>query len=262
MADTGDPRIRLAFEDAIAVITLARPEKCNALDYDMLLALERAAHMIDSSEEACVVILTGEGDRSFCSGGDIEDWSARPPRNFGQVWVRHGHRVFDTLARLRQPLIAALNGSVLGGGLELAATADFRIAEEHIEIGQPEPGLGIIPGWSGTQRVVRRFGARLVRQMALRGVVYNAAQSVSLDLADSIVPKGQSLSEARRWAETICSRSPLAVEQVKALINAAEGEEIERVLESAAGAFAATTSELREGVQAFRQKRKPNFQGK
>lgn len=262
MADTGDPRIELVFDGMAAIITLARPEKLNALDYEMFIALERAAHAIELNENIRAAIITGQGDKSFCAGGDIEAWATRSPRQFGQAWVRHGHRAFDALARLRQPLIAALNGHILGGGLELAATADFRIAEEHIKVGQPEAGLGIIPGWSGTQRAVRRFGSQIVRRMSLLGETYGAAEAMQHGLVDKIVPRGESLAEALRWTEVICSRGPAALELIKALINAAEGEEQERPLEAAAGAFAAATGDLREGIQAFREKRKPKFDGK
>jgi enoyl-CoA hydratase/carnithine racemase len=262
MSETGNPRIKLEIEGELAIITLARPEKLNALDYEMVLALERAAHIVDRNGKLRAAILTGDGSRSFCAGGDIEAWSKLAPREFGQLWVRHGHRAFDALARLRQPLIAALNGHALGGGLELALTADFRIAEEHVKFGQPELGLGIIPGWSGTQRAVRRFGSQIIRRMAFLGETFGAAEAVHHGLADKSVPTGQSLGEARAWANVICSRGPAALELVKALINAAEGEEKERPLEMAAGAFAAATSDLGEGVQAFRQKRKPEFEGK
>ncbi|MCB1435319.1 MAG: enoyl-CoA hydratase/isomerase family protein, partial [Alphaproteobacteria bacterium] len=174
MPDTGDSRIRLAFEGHVALVTIARPEKLNALDYEMVAELERAAHLIELEQGVRVAIITGEGEKSFCAGGDIEAWSQRSPQDFGMAWVRHGHRAFDALARLRQPLIAALNGHTLGGGLELAATADFRIAEQHVKLGSPETGLGIIPGWSGTQRTVRRFGSQTVRRMALLGDIFTA----------------------------------------------------------------------------------------
>lgn len=246
----------------LAVLTVDRPDKLNALDYEMILALERAVMMIEQDKSVRVAIMTGAGDRSFCAGGDIAAWGEFAARDFGQAWVRHGHRAFDALARLRQPLIAALNGHILGGGLELAACADFRIAEQHIRVGQPETGLGIIPGWSGTQRAVRRFGHQRIRRMSLLGEIYNAEEALAHGLVDKVVTKGGSLTEARRWAGDICSRGPIALELVKALINAAEGEERERPLEAAAGAFAAATADLREGVQAFRQKRKPEFEGK
>jgi enoyl-CoA hydratase len=257
-----DSRIKVSIEGAIAIIRLARPEKLNALDYDMVLALERACHEIELNKDIRVAIITSDGEKAFCAGGDIEAWGARSPHDFGQAWVRHGHRAFDALARLRQPLIAVLNGHTLGGGLELAATADFRVAEEHIQIGQPEAGIGIIPGWSGTQRAVRRFGPQLVRRMTLLGERFDAETAVKLGLADCLVAKGEGLAKARKWADVVCTRGPIAVELVKALINAAEGEEISRPLEAAAGAFAASTGDLREGIEAFRQKRKPAFMGK
>jgi enoyl-CoA hydratase/carnithine racemase len=259
MADTGDKRIELAFDGHVATLTLARPEKLNALDMEMVAALERAAHLIETNKDARVAIITGAGEKAFSAGGDIEAWAAKSPAEFGRYWIRHGHRTFDALARLRQPLIAVLNGHTLGGGLELAATADFRIAEAHVRIGAPETGLGMIPGWSGTQRIVRRFGSQLARRMAILGEVFAAEDALRLGLIDAVAPKGEGLAMARDYAKRISERGPIAVEVVKALINAAEGEERERIMEAIAGAFASTTKDLREGVDAFRGKRKPDF---
>lgn len=259
MADTGDPRIRLSFDGHLAILTVARPEKLNALDYEMVLALERAAHLIETERAIRAAIITGEGEKSFCAGGDIEAWSSWSPEAFGMGWVRHGHRAFDALARLRVPLVAALNGHTLGGGLELAATADFRIAEEHVKLGSPETGLGIIPGWSGTQRLVRRFGSQLVRRMALLGDIFTAEEGLRLGLVDQVVPRGQSLAAAREMAARLTARGPIATQATKMLINAVEGEETERVLEALAGTVAAGSADLQEGVAAFREKRKPRF---
>ena len=259
MTDVGDSRIRLAVEGRLAVITVARPEKLNALDYEMVLALERAAHLVDAMGDVRVAIITGEGEKSFCAGGDIEAWSSWSPQDFGLAWVRHGHRAFDALARLRQPLIAALNGHTLGGGLELAATADFRIAEEHVKLGAPETGLGIIPGWSGTQRTVRRFGSQTVRRMALLGEIFTAEQGLALGLVDQVAPRGQSMAAAKAMAERLAARGPAATQATKMLINAVEGEEVERALEALAGIAAAGSADLKEGVAAFKEKRKPIF---
>jgi enoyl-CoA hydratase len=259
MADTGDKRVQLAFEGHVATLTLARPEKLNALDMEMVAALERAAHLIETNNNARVAIITGAGEKAFSAGGDIEAWAAKSPIDFGRNWIRHGHRAFDALARLRQPLIAVLNGHALGGGLELAATADFRIAEAHARIGAPETSLGMIPGWSGTQRFVRRFGSQLARRMAVLGETFTAEDALKLGLVDALTPKGEGMAMARDYAKRIGERGPVAVEVVKALINAAEGEESERTLEAIAGAYAATTKDLREGVAAFRAKRKPDF---
>ncbi len=259
MSDTGDERIRLAIEGHVALITIARPEKLNALDYDMVLALEKVAQIVDGEMSLRSAIITGDGEKSFCTGGDIESWSRLSPENFGMAWVRHGHRAFDALARLRVPLIAALNGHTLGGGLELAATADFRVAEEHVRLGSPETGIGIIPGWSGTQRSVRRFGSQAVRRMALLGDILDAEESCRFGLVDSVVPRGKSLAAARDMATRLGKRGPLAVQATKMLINAAEGEETERVLEALAGSVAAASDQLKEGVAAFRDKRSPEF---
>lgn len=259
MADTGDPRIVVAVEGQLAILTIARPEKYNALDYPMVLALERAAHIIDADSAIRAAIITGEGEKSFCAGGDIEAWSALSPSDFGLAWVRHGHRAFDALARLRQPLIAALNGHTLGGGLELAATADFRVAEAHVKLGSPETGLGIIPGWSGTQRTVNRFGSQLVRRMALLGEVFTAEEGLRLGLVDAVAPRGEGLAAARAMAEKIMKRGPLATQATKMLINAAEGEEAARPLEALAGGLASGSEDLRKGVAAFRGKRTPEF---
>ncbi|KRD63532.1 enoyl-CoA hydratase/isomerase family protein [Ensifer sp. Root278] len=253
-----DPRIELVVHDRVARLTLRRLEKLNAIDADMVEALMQACRTIERSD-ARVAILSGEGERSFCAGGDIDAWSSLDPDVFSRRWLRDGHDAFDALARLSVPLIAVLNGHALGGGLELAACADLRIAEAHVKIGQPEPGLGIIPGWSGTQRSSRRFGAQLVRRMALFGEVYGAEEALALGLVDKVVTRGEGLAAADAAAARVLQRSPRATELTKMLINAAEGEESERVVEALAGAVAAASSDLTEGLAAYRQKRSPQF---
>ena len=259
MIDTGDSRVAVTVEDRIATITINRADKLNALDFEMILALERVAHRIDADENIRVAIITGSGEKSFCAGGDIAAWSGLSPEQFALQWIRQGHRAFDALARLRQPLIAALNGHTLGGGLELAITADLRVAEEHVKLGLPETGLGILPGWSGTQRAVRRFGAQTVRRMSLFGEVLTAEQALALGIVDRVVPKGQSLAAAKAIAHAILQRGGLATQAAKMLINAAEGEEHERALETLGSLAVAGSAELKEGVAAFKEKRKPKF---
>ena len=156
-------------------------------------------------------------------------------------------------------MIAVLSGHALGGGLELAACADMRIAEAHVKIGQPEPALGIIPGWSGTQRASRRFGPQLVRRMALFGEVYSAQEALALGIVDQVVATGEGLAAADAVATRVLARSPRATELTKMLINAAEGEETERVVEALAGAVAGASAELSEGLSAYRQKRPARF---
>jgi enoyl-CoA hydratase len=253
-----DPRVELSIDGHIARITLRRPEKLNAIDEDMIDALLQACRVIERSD-ARVAILSGEGGKSFCAGGDIEAWSSLDAETFSRRWLRDGHGAFDALARLTVPLIAVLNGHALGGGLELAACADLRIAEAHVKIGQPEPGLGIIPGWSGTQRASRRFGTQLVRRMALFGEIYTAQEALALGLVDQVVATGEGAAAAEAAAARVLKRAPRATELTKMLINAAEGEERERVVETLAGAVAAASEELAEGLSAYKQKRPARF---
>ncbi len=251
-------RIRLTVSNRVARLLLSRPDKRNAMDAAMVSELRTRCAEIEHARDVSVVILAGEG-KAFCAGGDIEAWSGEGPEAFGRHWVRDGHAAFDALARLRQPTIAVLDGHALGGGLEVAACADYRVAEAHVTIGQPETGLGIIPGWSGTQRAVRRFGAQVVRRMALFGEVLTAEEASRLGLVDQVVPSGKGLAAAELLAEAVLGRGPRATELVKMMINAAEGEERERVVESLAGARAAGSEDLTEGLAAFREKRAPRF---
>ncbi|MDB5661522.1 MAG: Enoyl-CoA hydratase [Cypionkella sp.] len=255
-----DARLSLSFDGPVAHLRLCRAEKLNALDADMIEALLSICRQIDRSN-ARVAILTGEG-KAFCAGGDIAAWSDLSPQDFGSRWLRDGHQAFDALARLRQPLIAVLNGHCLGGGLELAACADLRIAEAHVKLALPETGLGIIPGWSGTQRASRRFGAQLIRRMAILGEVFTADQALALGLFDQVVPTGQGMDAALVVAARVSARSPRATEITKQLINAAEGEDRERTLEMLAGALVAGSDDLAEGLSAYREKRQPRFGGK
>ncbi|TNC72772.1 enoyl-CoA hydratase/isomerase family protein [Rubellimicrobium roseum] len=253
-----DPRLDFSLEGPVARLVIRRSDKLNALDAAMVESLLPICRQVERSS-ARVLILSGEGEKAFSAGGDIAAWGAKVPEDFGRHWLRNGHDAFDALARLAIPVIAVLNGPALGGGLELAACADFRLAEAHVRIGLPETSLGIIPGWSGTQRAIRRFGAQVVRRMALFGEVFDVEQALALGLVDAVVPTGQGAEEAQRVAERLLARSGRATELCKMLINAAEGEERERVLESLAGALAAGSTELQEGLAAFREKRAPRF---
>jgi enoyl-CoA hydratase/carnithine racemase len=255
------PFVELTFEGPLARLTMKRADKLNALDRSMVDALAEAARAIEASAEARVVILSGEG-KAFCAGGDIAAWGGLPPLDMWRDWTRAGHRAFEALARLRAPLIAALTGHAFGGGLELAAVADIRVAESGIKLGLPESGLGMAPGWSGTQRLVRRFGPSVVRRMALAGAIFSAEQGLALGLVDEVTAKGEGIARAEGLASDIAKRGPLAVQIVKAMINAAEGEDRDAPIEGLAGALTAFTQDLAEGVAAFRDKRTPNFVGR
>ncbi|OQM77100.1 enoyl-CoA hydratase/isomerase family protein [Manganibacter manganicus] len=253
-----EPLVTFEADGAIGTITLRRAGKFNALDIPMLRALENALREAEDADDVRVILLCGEG-KGFCAGGDIEAWSGMSAADFQVKWVRYGHRVFDRLARLRQPTIAVLSGHALGGGLELAAACDLRIAETQVKLGFPETSLGVVPGWSGTQRAVRRFGAQAVRRMAIGGEVFTAAQALSLGIVDRVVDTGTARNEAKEWAGKIARRGPLATEATKLMIAIAEGEETASSTETLASGFIALTGDLKTGVDAFRRKNDPDF---
>ena len=254
---TASTLVTLRIETGVAWLGLNRPEKRNALNLEMIEQLRLRCGEIEAGP-ARVTVLSGTGG-AFCAGGDIGAWGSLSPDEFSRDWIRAGHVAFDAVARLRTPVIAVLDGDTLGGGLELAACADCRVAEEQIRIGQPETGIGVVPGWSGTQRLVRRFGAQPVRRMALLGEVFTASEALALGIVDSLVPTGGGLAAAEELARKLASRPQRATEITKMMINAAEGEEHERVIDSLAGAVVAGTKDLAEGIAAFREKRPPVF---
>jgi enoyl-CoA hydratase len=256
-----DPRIHVSISGQIAHLTLRRAEKLNALDRGMILSIADAVTEIEAASDVRAAILSGEG-KVFCAGGDIAAWGGLPALEMWRDWTRLGHRAFEALARLRVPLIAALTGHAFGGGLELAATADIRIAETGIRLGLPETGLGMVPGWCGTQRLVRRFGPQVVRRMALCGQTFEAKQALELGLVDEVVGVGAALQRAETLAGDIAARGPIAVQIVKSMINSAEGEDREAPIEAIAGALTAMTDDLAEGVAAFRDKRPAKFSGR
>jgi enoyl-CoA hydratase len=249
----------LTVEAPLAVLTLNRPEKLNALDLDLLRALDAACNTVEADRNIRVLILTGAG-KAFCAGGDIKAWGGMEKERFGHEWVRFGHRVFDRLAGLRMPVIAVLNGHAFGGGLELAACADIRVAAAGTRLGLPETGLGMVPGWSGTQRLARRFGIQTVRRMVLGGEIFTAVEALTLGLVDHLTSEGNALIRARELAATIAQRSPAAQETAKLMLVGAEGDG-GAALEALASMLAAGTGDMAEGVAAFTAKRRPDFKG-
>ncbi|MBO9630727.1 MAG: enoyl-CoA hydratase/isomerase family protein [Shinella sp.] len=255
-----EPRIRISVEGFVATITVARPEKANAFDIDMLKELSAACDDVEANAAVRVAILTGEG-KAFSAGGDIRAWAGMEANEFGHAWVRFGHRVFERLATLRMPLIAAVNGHALGGGLELAAAADIRIAERHVKIGLPEAGLGMVPGWSGTQRLVKRFGAQAVRRMLIGGEVLTADEAQTLGIIDQVTESGTVLEAAKTYAARIMARGPAATEISKLMIAVANGEDNGAAVEALGSILVAKTGDLKEGVAAFTGKRPAEFKG-
>lgn len=263
MADIDADPLLVARDGAVATVTLNRPDKLNVLSTALLVRLEAVAAELERDDAVRVVVLTGAGAKAFCAGADIHEWSALAPLDFGRHWVAEGHRIFDRWARLRQPVIAVLNGVALGGGLELTATADLRIAETHARVGLPEARVGVLPGWSGTQRLVRRAGPQAVRRLVLTGDPMDAAEALRLGLVDEVCSTGDGLARGTVLAHGIAERAPIGVQLAKQLVNAAEGEErLDATLEWLAGAVAAASLDAREGVASFKERRAPVFRGR
>ena len=249
----------IKIDNGIAVLEIKREAKQNALNDALMKSLLQVCHQIEHESEVKVVILTAAGTKSFSAGGDINAWSSLSAKEFGLFWIREGHAVFDSIARLRQPVIVVLNGHTLGGGLELACTGDYRIAEDHVHIGMPETSIGMIPGWSGTQRAVRRFGSQVIRKMALFGKTMTGTEALKFGLIDELVATGKGLEQAMAVAEKVKALSPTALELTKMLINAAEEEETERVLDTFAGMIALSSEDAEKGVDSFKKKTRPRF---
>lgn len=251
-----DPRVLLEVEGPIATITINRPEKLNALDPAMLAQFEAIARQIDNDPAIRVAILTAAGEKAFCAGADVNAWAALEPIDMWRRWVRDGHRVFDAFAGLRQPTIAALNGFAFGGGLELALTADIRIAAPHVTFASPEVKIGTVPGWAGTLRLPKIIGPARAKQLIFSGARIDAATAEHWGLVNVIVPAEELLARAWTLAEEIAANAPVSVQIVKQIIDGAPA-----ALESLAGALAAMTSDGREGIASFREKRPATFTG-
>ena len=252
MAD--DP-VRLTLEAPLATITLNRPDKLNALTPGMLARLEEIAAQLEQERTVRVVLLNGEG-RAFCVGADIHAWAALEPLQMWRQWIRDGHRVFDRIARLPQPVIAAVHGFAFGGGLELALAADLRILAEETMLALPEVTLATAPGWGGTRRLPAAIGSGRAKRMIFTGERIDASTAERWGLVEEVVPADQLEAQARELAGAIARNAPAAVQLAKQIIDGGPA-----VLEGLAGALAATTQDAQEGLAAFRERRAPVFTG-
>lgn len=253
--------VRLDRDGPVATVTLNRPAKLNSLTPAMLDQLEQTARALDVDGDVRVVILTGGGEKAFCVGADINEWAALRPLDMWRRWVRRGHQVFDQWARLRQPVLAAINGHAFGGGLELAITGDIRIAVENAQFALPEASIATCPGWSGTQRLVQLIGASHAKFLALSGTRVSAVDALTRGLVHEVVPAGELSHRAKALAHEMASKAPVSLQLTKQLINAAAGEDAAATLEAMAGALAATTDDAAEGIRSFREKRPPSYLG-
>lgn len=249
--------VHLIIDGPLAEIRLDNTSKLNALTVDMLDALEAHCATVDETPEIRVVLLTSEGEKAFCVGANITEWASLDARTFARDWVRRGHRVFDRLARLPVPVIGVLEGHAFGGGLELAAACDLRVMTPRSMIALPETGIGIVPGWSGTQRLAGQIPAAVLKEMALTSARISAERAYQIGFVNAVTEDAR--AEAMAIAERILASAPQATETAKWLISAALEEDAAASIEALAGAALAGSAEKIEGVTAFAEKRKPTF---
>jgi enoyl-CoA hydratase/carnithine racemase len=251
--------ILFSIHDRIATVTLDNPAKLNALTPAMLAELYRLCDVIEADASITGMILAASGERFFCAGADINAWANLAPDAFARHWVREGHRVFDRIARLSKPTIAAVTGNAFGGGLELAAACDIRVMAPGVSIALPEASVGIVPGWSGTQRLARLLPEPVVKEMALFGRRIPAERAFALGFASEVAEDARAAAIA--IAAGLANASPRASEVAKYMIHAGVGEDVAAMTEALGSGMIAASADKAEGVAAFREKRKPKFPG-
>lgn len=251
--------LHLHWREPIAELRLDNPAKLNAFTPQMMRALPAHCDAIEQRPEIRAVLVTAEGEKAFCVGADITAWADLDPAEFARHWVREGHRMFDRLARLSKPSIAVVSGHAFGGGLELAAACDIRVMAPQATLALPETSVGIVPGWSGTQRLTRLLPEPVLKELALFGGRLSAERAYALGFVSAVAE--DPLKAAMDIAGRLVRTSPKATEVAKYMIHAAAGEDRSAMIEALGSGMVAATSDKAEGVAAFREKRKPQFDG-
>lgn len=258
-----DACLRIADHDAIRVITVHRPERLNALDSATLDALHAAAGDAADDPSVRVVVLTGAGPKAFVAGADIAQMAQLTPAQ-GRDFALRGQRAMRRFERLPKPVIAMVNGYALGGGMELAMSCHLRIAADTARFGQPEIGLGLVPGFGGTQRLLRLAGRAAALELCLTGAQIDAARALQLGIVNRVVPAADLEAETMALAGRLAAAAPLALRGILDCILAGGESALEEGLEYEATQFGLVfaSEDMREGTSAFLAKRKPAFHGR
>lgn len=255
--------VKLEIEDKLAIITIDSPP-VNALNEAVMHNLEMVLEQIAGLPELRVAILTGAGEKAFVAGADIKQFLDLTELG-GQELVSKGQRIFDKIGQLTIPVICAINGFALGGGCELALACDIRVAEVNANFGLPEVGLGIIPGYGGTQRLARLIGSGKAKELIFTGELILAEEAFRLGMVEKLVSEGETALEgAKVLAHKIMSKGPVAVTKAKKAIDMGVESSLCEGLNLEAKLFGelCTTEDKNEGALAFLEKRTPNFLGR
>jgi len=250
-------------EDRIAILSINRPKALNALNSDTLLEIRSAVTEVKEDSGIDVLIITGAGDKAFVAGADIsfmQNLTAMESRAFAAL----GQEVFRMIEAMEKPVIAAVNGFALGGGCELSMCCDFRIASSTAKFGQPEVGLGITPGFGGTQRLPRLIGPGMAKQLIFTTDVIDANEALRVGLVNSVAAPEELMDFVKKIAKRIVSKGQVAVRLSKTAANEGMQTDIDRSMTIEADAFGLcfATQDQKEGMTAFVEKRKPQFTGK
>ncbi len=255
----------LLFEinEHVAVITLNRPEKLNALNSETMNELQAVFIELKNNKEVFVVILTGSGEKAFVAGADIAELNKLNMIS-GKEFAEKGQSVFNLIENLGKPVIAAVNGFALGGGSELALSCHIRLASENAKFGQPEVNLGIIPGYGGTQRLTRLINSGRAMEYILTGDMIDANEAFRLGLVNHVYPQNELMNKALEMAKKICSKGQVAIKMgVQAVTVVDEVSEDEgQNYEASLFAICCGTEDFKEGTSAFLEKRKASFNNK
>jgi len=249
--------------EGVATITLNRPEALNAFTKDVVEEILHALEDVKTDEAVRVVVLTGAGEKAFSAGADIKAMVGMTALKARELSFM-GEKLCVGLENLEKPVIAAINGYALGGGLEVAMSCDLRIASENAKMGQTEINIGLIPGWGGTQRLTRLVGMTKAKELVFTGRIIDAKTAEQIGIVNMVVPADKFRETVSQFAKDLASKAPVALKVAKALINKGSdiGLESALALEREGFGVVGSSEDLKEGVSAFTEKRKPVFKGR
>jgi enoyl-CoA hydratase/3-hydroxyacyl-CoA dehydrogenase len=255
--------VKVEREESVLWIVLNRPHRLNAFNEVLMEELSDVLDTAEKDQSVRCVIITGEGDRAFSTGADLTMFPKATPVK-AEEFSRSGQKLFGKIEEMSKPVIAAINGFALGGGLELALACDLRVAAEHAELGNTEILRGLIPGWGGTQRLVRVVGLARAKEMIILGNMLRAEEALKIGLVHKVVHYEKLRDEVKELATKLSEGPPIALKYAKHALNFGTQVPLDAGLrlESGLMGLAFSTDDLKEGVEAFMTRRKAEFKGK